>query len=75
MYITFMGMDRIKTPKDMSKHLPEVIEKQCTNCGHIYNLNEYDNCPICDRIHELSKDFLITTDEDDNNISPDQYYN
>jgi len=53
---------------------PEVIEKSCSICGHIYNLNEYDNCPICDEMHELSKDFLIITDEDDNNIFPDQYY-
>jgi len=53
----------------------EVIEKQCNICGHIYNQNEYNNCPVCERMHELSKDFLITTDEDDNNISPDQYYN
>jgi len=51
----------------MSKHLPEVKERTCKICSHVYNMIEFDTCPACAEMHELSKAFLLTTD-DDNDI-------
>ncbi len=56
----------------MSKNLPEVKEITCQICYHTYNMIEYDTCPMCQHMHELSKEFLITTDDD---IDPTENYN
>ena len=49
----------------MSKHLPEIKERTCRICDHVYNMIEFDSCPVCEHMHELSKDFLRTTDDED----------
>ena len=43
---------------------------ECNTCGYEYNSIEYNECPMCKQMHILSKDFLITTDD---NIEPEEY--
>lgn len=56
----------------MSKNRSEVQERTCRLCGHTYNSIEYNTCPVCEEMKELSKDFLITTDDD---IDLSDHYN
>jgi predicted Zn-ribbon and HTH transcriptional regulator len=47
-----------------------VIQVECNTCGYTYNSLEYNECPVCEKMHILSKDFLVTTDDD---IESEQY--
>jgi hypothetical protein len=53
----------------MSKHLHNIQERECKICYNVYNMIEFDTCPMCEEMHELSKEFLMTTD--DENIDMD----
>ena len=48
----------------MSKNQPKIQERTCRICYHTYNMVEYETCPQCEAMHELSKEFLHTTDDD-----------
>lgn len=56
----------------MGRNRLAVIVKICNICECQYNLNEFDECPVCQQMRELSKDFLNTTDDiyEPNNITP-----
>lgn len=41
----------------------KIVIIQCHTCGFEYDADEHTDCPQCERMHILSKDFLKSTDD------------